>query len=362
MVKLSEVAGIPRKDALSVLDALRNNTTSSSSSSSSSAPPSSSSSSTTTTTSSSTATSSTSVLGGRRSVPEQKSGYALLMEERTQVPIITFSAEMDRMLGGGVSVGKVTEFSGTPGIGKTQLGMQLAVDVQIPEAYGGLGGTVVYIDTEGSFVVERVVEMAEALLAHLDAVAGSSRTELGPHGLSLESILEGITYYRVHSYVEQIALINLLPSLIPASTRLVVIDSVAFHFRHDFANMGIRSRVLNGMAQALTNLAESRTLAVVMMNQVTTRGIGRSGGGKAYLAPALGEAWGHAAALRINLYWDGQTRVADLVKAVGVERSKIVYDVVQAGVRDVADGVAEVGQKRGREGGSSVEHPPVKKR
>ena len=37
--------------------------------------------------------------------------------------------------------------SGVPGVGKTQLGMQLALDVQIPRAFGGVGGQAVYIDT-----------------------------------------------------------------------------------------------------------------------------------------------------------------------------------------------------------------------
>jgi RecA/RadA recombinase len=35
------------------------------------------------------------------------------------------------MLGGGVPVGESIEFCGEPGIGKTQLGMQLACDVQV---------------------------------------------------------------------------------------------------------------------------------------------------------------------------------------------------------------------------------------
>lgn len=34
---------------------------------------------------------------------------------------------------------------GVPGVGKTQLGMQIAVNVQIPVAFGGLGGKAVYI-------------------------------------------------------------------------------------------------------------------------------------------------------------------------------------------------------------------------
>ena len=44
--------------------------------------------------------------------------------------------------------------------------MQLAVDVQIPECFGGLDGEVVYIDTEGSFIVERLVDITTATIQH----------------------------------------------------------------------------------------------------------------------------------------------------------------------------------------------------
>jgi RAD51-like protein 2 len=40
-------------------------------------------------------------------------------------------------------------------VGKTQLAIQLAVDVQIPELFGGNGGEAIYIDTEGSFMVSK---------------------------------------------------------------------------------------------------------------------------------------------------------------------------------------------------------------
>ena len=43
-----------------------------------------------------------------------------------------------------------------PGIGKSQMCMQLALDVQIPELFGGNGAEAVYIDTEGSLVVSDV--------------------------------------------------------------------------------------------------------------------------------------------------------------------------------------------------------------
>lgn len=60
---------------------------------------------------------------------------------------------------------------GTPGVGKTQFGMQLAVDVQIPNEFGGVGGEALYIDTEGSLTVERLSQLCAAVVEHLQKIA-----------------------------------------------------------------------------------------------------------------------------------------------------------------------------------------------
>ena len=44
----------------------------------------------------------------------------MLKAEQFQSYIVTFSAQVDGMLGGGVPVGKITEICGAPGVGKTQ--------------------------------------------------------------------------------------------------------------------------------------------------------------------------------------------------------------------------------------------------
>lgn len=62
--------------------------------------------------------------------------------------IATFSRDLDMLLGGGVPIGSLFEICGAPGVGKTQLCMQLAVSVQLPAAFGGLGGQSLYIDCE----------------------------------------------------------------------------------------------------------------------------------------------------------------------------------------------------------------------
>jgi RAD51-like protein 2 len=48
------------------------------------------------------------------------SALDILKAEQDQPFIVTFSSKVDEMLNGGVPVGKITEFCGAPGIGKTQ--------------------------------------------------------------------------------------------------------------------------------------------------------------------------------------------------------------------------------------------------
>ena len=45
----------------------------------------------------------------------------MLQEPRLQQYIVTFSEQIDGILGGGVPLTRITEFCGAPGIGKTQI-------------------------------------------------------------------------------------------------------------------------------------------------------------------------------------------------------------------------------------------------
>jgi len=48
------------------------------------------------------------------------------------------------------------------------------VDVQIPDEFGGLNREAIYIDTEGTLIVERVVDIADAAVKHMQHVVESS--------------------------------------------------------------------------------------------------------------------------------------------------------------------------------------------
>uniref|UniRef100_A0A6B2LDH7 DNA repair protein RAD51 homolog 3 n=1 Tax=Arcella intermedia TaxID=1963864 RepID=A0A6B2LDH7_9EUKA len=188
----------------------------------------------------------------KREVITGQTAYALLEEELNCCRIITFCKDIDVMLGGGVPTGKITEFCGVPGIGKTQMAIQLTVNVHIPAAFGGAEGHAIYIDTEGSFMIERAVEMAEALVEHIASLRALQEEQLKespdapplPPPLETTQILENIHYYRIHDYIEQIALVNILPAFLSEhpAVRLIVVDSISFHFRYMIYKGGTTSR------------------------------------------------------------------------------------------------------------------------
>ncbi|KAI8468651.1 MAG: RAD51C protein [Monoraphidium minutum] len=247
------------------------------------------------------------------------SARELLESEAARPRISTYCTELDALLAGGVAAGSVTEFCGVPGVGKTQLGIQLAVNAQIPRLLGGRGGKAVYIDTEGSFMADRAVDIASATVRH---ISGAARANGDPAHISeaekftVQSVLDGILYFRVQDHTQQLALIRTLDALLASipEVALVVIDSVTFHFRQDWPDAGLRSRLLAGVAQDAAALAEGRHLAVVFMNQVTTKVVGGGPDG-GVLVPALGESWGQASSTRVALFWDGPQRRAHALKA-----------------------------------------------
>src|SRR5208337_968572 len=76
--------------------------------------------------------------------------------------ISTGSKELNELIGGGIETCSITETYGRFASGKTQIGFQICVNVQLPKDKGGLDGSVLFIDTEGTFRPERIEAVAKA--------------------------------------------------------------------------------------------------------------------------------------------------------------------------------------------------------
>ena len=74
----------------------------------------------------------------------------------------TGSPDLNKILGGGIETDAITELIGEFGSGKTQICFTLSVLAQQPVDQGGFGGKVCVIDTEGTFLPERIKQIAEA--------------------------------------------------------------------------------------------------------------------------------------------------------------------------------------------------------
>ena len=268
--------------------------------------------------------------------------------------IVTFCRSIDALLGGGIALSELTEISGSPGAGKTQLAMQVCVDARLPAAYGGVEGEAVYIDSEGSFSPERCLDMAESLVKHVQRSAerrargagtgtgnnssstnnassadGGGSSAVLPSWFNPSTILDGIYVIRVHDMAAQTCAIHNLASLLRSRrdngtpVRAVVVDSVAFHYRASpNDSYGGRTKSLTRLAAALSDLAREHDVAVLAVNQMTTKvgsavdqnvGPGAAGGAddgvgggdlnipSSRLTPALGESWSHSTTTRLLL-------------------------------------------------------------
>src|SRR6476660_6563055 len=87
-----------------------------------------------------------------------------IMTRRSQIMrCSTGSKNLDGLLGrGGIETQALTEFAGEFGSGKSQLCHTLSVTANLSKEKGGLGGNVIFIDTENTFRPERIHQIAEA--------------------------------------------------------------------------------------------------------------------------------------------------------------------------------------------------------
>jgi DNA repair protein RadA len=246
---------------------------------------------------------------------------AELLEKKMAKPRITTSSQqLDEILGGGIAVGAITEFSGAFSTGKTQLAFQLCINVQQPLEEGGLNGKALFIDTENTFAPTRVAEMSYS------------------YTNNPKEFLENIFVTRAYNADHQIQIVQKADNLIQTNDiRLVVIDSMASHFRAEFPgrdNLPRRQQMLMAHAETLQRLADSYELAIMTTNQILSNPDSIfSGSGN--LEPALGFAWGHRPTHRILLRKSrGTIRIARIFDSPELAEREAVFHITPQGIRD----------------------------
>ncbi len=234
--------------------------------------------------------------------------------------ITTGSKALDNILGGGgIETGSVTELYGTFKSGKTQLCHQLCVNVQKSKADGGLEGAALYIDSEGTFRPERLIQMAEAV------------------GLDPKKVLKNVITARAYSSDHQVMLIRDAARIIPQKNiKLIVVDSIIAHFRSEYIGRGTlseRQQHLNVHLHDLQRLAEVYPeLAVVVTNQVQAKPDTFFGDPN---KAAGGNVIAHASTVRVYLRkGKDDQRVAKIVDAPNLPEEEAIFVVKEGGIFD----------------------------
>ena len=242
-----------------------------------------------------------------------------VLEMRKQmIKCTTGSKELDRILGGGVETGAITELIGEFGSGKTQICFTLSVTAQLPVQEGGLAGRVCAIDTEGTFMPERIMQIAQE------------------KGVNPEKVLEGILVARAYNSEHQAILISSLPELVDKSNvKLVIVDSMIGHFRGEYigrANLSERQQKLGSCLSHLLRVAEAFNIAVVITNQVQATPDTMYGDPN---KPTGGHVMAHACTHRVYLRKGRKnTRLARVIDSPSLPEERIRFAITEAGIVD----------------------------
>ncbi len=234
--------------------------------------------------------------------------------------ITTGSKNLDNLLGGrGIESRAITEAFGAFGSGKTQVGLTLAVNVQLPVEQGGANGKCVFIDTEGTFRPARIKQIAESL------------------GANSEKVLKNIFVARAFNSDHQMLLLDKVSDMIKNGEpiKLLIVDSLTAHFRAEYSGRGQladRQQKLNKYIHNLMKVAETHNLAIYFTNQVMANPAQLFGDPTVAIG---GNIVGHASTYRLYLRRGKQgSRVAKLIDSPNLPDDETIYYVTEAGVRD----------------------------
>jgi DNA repair protein RadA len=262
---------------------------------------------------------------------------AALEKRRSMLRCSTGSSTLDELLLGGIETQAVTEFYGEFGSGKSQICHTLCAIARQPVESGGLDGSTIYIDTEGTFRPERVQEIARA------------------RGFDPVQVLKNVAVCKVYnsSHLELIVK-NLGKYVDDFKAKLVIIDSIISLHRAEFAGRGTladRQQRLNSMLHKIIRLAEIYNVAIVITNQV------QSSPDTFFGDPtkaAGGNVLGHASTYRIYLRKSGENRVAKMIDSPYHPYSDARFTVNERGADDMDEELKKKGSSSSSKKGAAA--------
>lgn len=232
--------------------------------------------------------------------------------------ISTGSRNFDKLLGGGIETGAITEVYGEFGSGKTQLCHTASVIVQLSRSQGGLDGGALYIDTENTFRPERIETISWA------------------RGQNPKQILDNIIVARAYSSSHQELILSESSRIIESQNiKLLIFDSAISLYRSEFLGLSalsVRQQRLNKLVHAIMRIAETHQIAVLLANQVQSSP--ETGFGTISFKAAGGNIFAHSSTYRIFLRKSNRNRIARMVDSPNHPESEILFSIDESGITD----------------------------
>ena len=192
-----------------------------------------------------------------------RSGLEKEEEEKAQPKLGTGIEELDNRLMGGLDIGSIVEIYGKASAGKTQWCYHLAVRAQMPLEEGGLGCSVIWLDTEKAF---------KASVVRANAV----RWDLDP-----DTALGNIRMVDVVNTAHTWTLFETIPQMCAEENfQLVVVDSLIGPFRQEYKgsdSLASRQQDINSFLNLMRRTAMATDATFLYTNQVisNTSGVGQ---------------------------------------------------------------------------------------
>lgn len=264
-----------------------------------------------------------------------------VLERRKKIGSITVGVpEVDDILHNGIQTQGITEIYGEFGSGKSQVSHQLAVNVQLPEEYGGLGQQAFFIDTEETFRPERIEDMVHGLSDEKQAALIDQYDITDPSGDELEAlteaVLDNIIVGQAFNSDHQIMLAQ--QALEDAQDSddeigLLIVDSLTAFFRAEYVGRGElaeRQQKLNKHLHDLSQFGEMLNAAVFITNQVSANPDSFFGDPT---QPVGGNILGHKSTVRLYLKKSkGTKRIVRVVDAPDLPESEAVLRIEDVGL------------------------------
>lgn len=246
-----------------------------------------------------------------------QSAKELWKKRQDTYKITTGSERLDDLLGGGVETRSITEVFGEYATGKTQLAHQLCVTAQLPIEKGGVNGSALFIDAEGTFRPDRIVQIGERF------------------GFD-DSVLDKVYYIRAYNSDHQQLILEKSSQILKDNNiKILIIDSVMTHLRAEFIGRGMlsdRQQKLNKFLHKLHQIADIFNLAVLVSNQVM------SSPGVVFgdaTVPTGGNIIGHSSTFRVYLRKSkANRRIARLIDSPCLPEGESLFVITQYGIED----------------------------